>query len=78
MTVAAAPTESANAITAPPWMVWLAVQRSARTAIRATTRSSSAAVNVTPFNSANGIFIKLIFSSGVMIRDFSMFPDAGT
>src|SRR5258707_14603680 len=48
-------------------MVWLRVQRSGRTSMRATTRSFPASVNVTPFNSANGIFIELTFSSGVMI-----------
>ena len=42
------------------------VQRSGRTIIRATTRSLSASTNVTPFSSANGIFIDWIFSSGVM------------
>src|SRR6202022_2300054 len=41
-------------------------QRSGRTSIRATTRSFPASVNVTPFNSAKGIFIELTFSSGVM------------
>src|SRR5712691_12728001 len=35
--------------------------------MRATTRSFPASVNVTPFNSAKGIFIELTFSSGVMI-----------
>src|ERR1700755_348461 len=48
-------------------MVWCSVQRSGRTSIRATTRSFSASVKVTPFNSANGIFIDVIFSSGVMV-----------
>src|SRR5882757_6286477 len=48
-------------------MVWLRVQRSGRTSIRATTRSLSASVKVTPFNSAKGIFIELTFSSGVII-----------
>src|SRR3984885_7383793 len=48
-------------------IVWLSVQRSGRTSIRAPTRSLSASVNVTPFNSAKGIFIEWIFSSGVMI-----------
>jgi hypothetical protein len=42
------------------------VQRSGRTGILATTRSLSASVKVTPFNSAKGIFIDWIFSSGVM------------
>jgi hypothetical protein len=42
------------------------VQRSGRTSIRATTRSLSASVKVTPFNSANGILIEFTFSSGVM------------
>src|ERR1700730_17081467 len=48
-------------------MVCPRVQRSGRTSIRATTRSFPASVNVTPFNSAKGIFIELTFSSGVMI-----------
>src|SRR6201996_6879469 len=48
-------------------MLFLTVQRSGRTSIFATTRSLSASTNVTPFNSANGIFIARIFSSGVMI-----------
>src|ERR1700716_299522 len=48
-------------------MVFPRVHRSGRTSIRATTRSLSASVNVTPFNSAKGIFIELTFSSGVMI-----------
>src|SRR5262245_60786908 len=47
-------------------MVWCRVQRSGRTTIFATTRSLSASVNVTPFSSAKGIFIELIFSSGVI------------
>src|SRR5215469_4194094 len=46
-------------------MMLLRVQRSGRTRIRATTRSGSASVKVTPFNSANGIFIDWIFSSAV-------------
>src|SRR6202451_1326267 len=49
-------------------IVWLSVQRSGRTSIRATTRSVSASVKVTPFNSANGIFIDWIFSSGVITK----------
>src|SRR6201994_4788159 len=47
-------------------MVLLAGQRSGRPVIRATTRSLSASTKVTPFRSANGIFIERIFSSGVM------------
>jgi hypothetical protein len=31
-------------------------------------------VNVTPFNSANGIFIEFTFSSGVIVGDPSVFP----
>jgi hypothetical protein len=41
--------------------------------MRATTRSFPASVNITPFNSAKGIFIELTFSSGVMIGDPSVF-----
>jgi hypothetical protein len=48
-------------------MTWLSVQRSGLTCMRATTRSLSASVKVTPFNSAKGIFIDRIFSSGVMV-----------
>src|SRR6478735_8312396 len=44
-------------------MVLRNVQRSGRTTILATTRSLSASMNVTPFNSAKGIFIPRIFSS---------------
>src|SRR5580704_1681844 len=47
-------------------MVLLAVQRSGRTVMRATTRSLSASTKVTPFKSAKGIFIERTFSSGVM------------
>src|ERR1700736_5104773 len=50
-------------------MIWPRVHRSGRTSIRATTRSFPASVNVTPFNSAKGIFIELTFSSGVMTGD---------
>src|SRR6516165_306064 len=48
-------------------MMWLRVQRSGLTCIRATTRSLSASTKVTPLSSAKGIFIDWIFSSGVMI-----------
>src|ERR1700759_151728 len=47
-------------------MVLLAVQRSGRTVMRATTRSLSASTKVTPFKSAKGIFIERTFSSSVM------------
>src|ERR1700686_5377289 len=47
-------------------MVWPSVQRSGRTSIRATTRSLSASVKVTPFRLAKGICIELTFSSGVI------------
>src|SRR3981189_1772386 len=57
-------------------MVWLRVQRSGRTSIRATTRSLSASVNVTPFNSANGIFIEFTFSSGVIVGDPPFFQSS--
>src|SRR5450432_3098402 len=66
ITVAAAPTESANAMIAPPSMMWWRVQRSGRTSIRATTRSFSASRKVTPLSPANGSFIDWIFSSGVI------------
>src|ERR1700712_260199 len=56
-------------------MEWCNVQRSGRTSIRATTRSLSASVKVTPFNCANGIGIELSFSSGVMGRDPLVVPD---
>src|ERR1700679_1446398 len=46
--------------------MWPRVHKSGRTSIRATTRSGSASVKVTPFSSAKGIFIALTFSSGVM------------
>src|SRR5216683_6712610 len=46
--------------------MWLRVQRSALTSMRATTRSLSASVKMTPFSSANGSFMDWIFSSGVM------------
>src|ERR1700720_4727697 len=49
-------------------MAWWSVQRSGRTSIRATTRSLSASTKVIPFNSANGIFIERIFSSGVIFQ----------
>src|SRR5258708_1442091 len=46
--------------------MWLRVQRSGLTSMRATTRSLSASVKMTPFSSANGSFMDWIFSSGVM------------
>src|SRR5258708_1493504 len=54
-------------------MVLPRVQRSGRTSIRATTRSFSASVKVTPFSSAKGIFIEFTRSSGVMIGNPPVF-----
>src|ERR1700759_3358330 len=48
-------------------MVLCWVQRSGRTSILATTRSFSASMKTTPFNSAKGIFLDCSNSSGVMV-----------
>src|SRR5271163_4186945 len=66
--VATAPTESAKAMTAPPWRMEFEVHKSSRTKSSAITLSALASMIVTPINLANGMILTSIIGRLPLFR----------